>query len=83
MFLLPVSCRKSLVLTEDDLPKTDSSSTIDPSDTTDDVASFTGSYNIAITYSGTSFSGGSAGSSLSASSSAGSSGPGGGGHGRW
>ena len=40
-------------LSEDDLSKTDSSSTIDPSDTTDDVATFTGSYNIAISYSGT------------------------------
>lgn len=51
--LLSPSCRKSMDLSEDDLPKTDSSSTIDPSDTTDDVATFTGSYNIAISYSGT------------------------------
>ena len=55
MFLLPVSCRKSLVLTEDDLPTSDNStSDIDPNNEQDDVSSFTGSYNIAITYSGTS-----------------------------
>ena len=53
--MLP-SCRKSMDLSEDDLPKTESSSTsdIDPTNAADDVATFTGSYNIAISYSGTS-----------------------------
>lgn len=54
--LLSPSCRKSMDLSEDDLPKTESSSTsdIDPTNAADDVATFTGSYNIAISYSGTS-----------------------------
>ena len=53
--MLP-SCRKSMDLSEDDLPKTESSSTsdIDPTNAADDVATFTGSYNITISYSGTS-----------------------------
>ena len=54
MLLLPSACRKSLAITEDDLPNSDSTATIDPADTTDDVASFTGSYNIAVVYSGSS-----------------------------
>lgn len=54
MFLLPVSCRKSMDLSEDDLPTSDkSTSDIDPTSAADDVATFTGSYNIAISYSGT------------------------------
>lgn len=53
--MLP-SCRKSMDLSEDDLSKTESTSTsdIDPTNAADDVATFTGSYNIAISYSGTS-----------------------------
>ena len=53
--ILSPSCRKSLDISEDDLPTSDNStSDIDPNNEQDDVASFTGSYNIAITYSGTS-----------------------------
>ena len=52
--LLSPSCRKSLDISEDDLPTSDNStSDIDPNNEQDDVATFTGSYNIAISYSGT------------------------------
>lgn len=52
--LLSPSCRKSMDLSEDDLPTSDNStSDIDPTSAADDVATFTGSYNIAISYSGT------------------------------
>lgn len=51
LFLLP-SCRKSFDLTEADSDTTQSS-WINPDDPSDDVATFTGFYNIAIVYSGT------------------------------
>lgn len=52
MLLLPLACRKSFDLTEADSDTTQSSG-INPDDPSDDVATFIGSYNIAVEYSGT------------------------------
>lgn len=53
MLLLPLACRKSFDLTEADSDTTQSSG-INHDDPSDDVATFIGSYNIAVEYSGTS-----------------------------